>query len=211
MLSAVGTDAQGRKTSTSILVNVDQTAPLLSIESPQDQSLISRSKIDIRGTVNDAVEGLFQAPQPTLTVQVNGKAIEAATQVTDKQFLIKDLPLQTGPNRIVITASDMHGNQRSASILVLRNFIGSSRITLLSGDQQSGLIGEKLAQPLRVVALDENGSPLAKQAIHVDVIRGSGSISDSASQEHKANGLTLKIASSDLWMSQQNRRLLFLV
>jgi large repetitive protein len=57
LLSTNATDSSGRIGSANVTVYVDQTAPLLSIENPVNNAVTSAGKIDVRGMVNDAVEG----------------------------------------------------------------------------------------------------------------------------------------------------------
>jgi hypothetical protein len=191
MITAVATDALGRITSSAITVNVDQTAPILRIESPDNLSLTSAAKLDVRGMVNDAVEALHGAPEPTVSVTVNGKAVATqASQVSDRYFLIPDVPLQIGQNTLRITATDHLGNARSQDLQVSRIAVGSDRLTLLSGNNQTAAANTELAKPLVIVAINAAGEPLAGQAITFDIQRGSGSISTTQGAATKPNGIT---------------------
>jgi hypothetical protein len=125
MITAVATDAAGRVSSAAITVNVDQTAPILRPEAPLDQAITSNNRIDVRGMVNDAVEGLIGAPEPTVSVVVNGQSASSrAGQVADRFFVIPDVPLQLGQNSLRITATDHVGNARSQELQVTRIAVG---------------------------------------------------------------------------------------
>ena len=142
--------------------------------------------------VNDAVEVLYGAPEPTVRVSVNGQTVTTGqSQVSNRYFLIPDVPLQIGNNTLRITATDHFGNARSQDLQVSRISVGSSRLTLVNGNRQTAPINYELAQPLQVVALNAAGEPLAGLPISFDVLRGTGSISTSQGAPTQPNGLTL--------------------
>jgi hypothetical protein len=177
-----------------IAIGVDQTAPILRIEAPEDKSITSNSRIDIRGMVNDAVEALHGAPESRVSISVNGQTITTASQnaqVSDRYFLIPEVPLQIGNNQLRITATDHLGNARSQELRISRISAGSERLTLLGGNHQSAPINIELAKPLQVVALNAQGEPVANLPISFDVLRGSGSISTTQGAPTKPNGLTV--------------------
>jgi large repetitive protein len=154
----------------------------------------SASKIDIRGMVNDAVEALNGAPEPTVSVLVNGQAVTTqanqAAQVSDRYFLIPEVPLQIGANTIRITATDHLGNARSQDIQVSRIAAGSDRLTLLGGNRQSAAVNTELAKPLSIIALNAAGEPIANLPVNFDIMRGTGAISTSQGTPVKTNGIT---------------------
>ncbi|NRR32087.1 hypothetical protein HSX11_18080 [Oxalobacteraceae bacterium] len=178
LVSVVATDKQGRVGSASITVSVDQTAPFLAIESPLNNAVTSANSIDVHGTVNDAVEGYYAAPDPTVTVR--GGQGEVKAVVADKQFFAAGVPLVLGENTITVSAADQAGNVRSAQLRVLRIGAGSARLTSYSGNGQSAAAGGPLPKPLTVAALDRDGKPLANTAVTFDVARGTGSLARAA-------------------------------
>jgi len=171
VLTVVATDANGRVGTAAVSVSVDQTAPILTVESPIDGAITSNSKIDVRGIANDAVEGFVGAPEPTVTV--NGKS----GAVSDRYFLVTDVPLQLGMNTLTVTAADQFGNARSQEIKVSRIAVGSDRLTIIDGNNQTANAVTELPRPLIVVAVNAVGEPLAGFPINFDVLRGTGSIS----------------------------------
>jgi hypothetical protein len=177
LLSAVATDAYGNMASTSVTVAVDQTAPLLSIEAPAKDALTSSATVDVRGVVNDAIEGWIDAPYPTVTVinAANGKTSTA--KVADRYYIAEDVALEIGSNLLTISAVDQVGNRRSQQLDVTRIGAGSNRLTLLSGNRQRGALSSPVPKPLAIVALAKDGNPLANVAVAFDVLRGTGSIS----------------------------------
>lgn len=188
MLTAVATDASGRVGSAAIQVSVDQTAPILTIEAPLSNAITSSSTIDVRGMVNDAVEAFIGAPEPKVAVTVNG--VTKAGQVADRFYLVADVPLQIGENTLTVTATDQFGNARSQDLKVSRVAVGSDRLTLLSGNNQSAKSYTELPRPLVVVALNAAGEALANLPIRFDITRGTGSISTTQGQATKPDGVT---------------------
>jgi hypothetical protein len=184
VISVVATDANGRVGSAALTVSVDQTGPILTIEAPLTDAMTSASTIDVRGMVNDAVEGLIGAPEPTVTV--NGQP----AQVFDRYYLAANIPLQIGENELTVIATDQFGNSRTRTMHVSRIAVGSSRLTMLSGNHQQAAAVSELSQPLRVVALNAQGQPLPDLPLQFDVMRGTGSISTQQGQPTSANGMT---------------------
>ncbi len=192
MITVVAVDLKGRTSSAAITVSVDQTAPILSVEAPLNGSVTSAARIDVRGIVNDAVEGFAGAPEPVVTVFVNGAepAGVKPAQVADRYFVLTDVPLAIGENSVIVTARDQFGNARSQEIRINRVAVGSSRLTPTGGNHQRGPIGTLLPKPLSVVALNAAGEPLAKLPIKFDVTRGTGSISLTEAGGKAGNGAT---------------------
>ena len=174
LISAVATDAAGATGSASITVFVDQTAPLLTVEAPAPGAATSSARIDVRGIVNDAVEGDVQSPNPVVTVTnaSNGRTLSA--KVADRYFLAEDVPLEVGINVLSLTATDHLGNARTREIRLSRVAVGSSRLTLMGGNRQRGGLNARLPKPLTVLAIDRDGNPLADVPIQFDVMRGTG-------------------------------------
>lgn len=184
VLTVVATDATGRVGTSTITVSVDQTAPILTIETPQDLHVTSAAAIDVRGVVNDAVEGMTGAPEPVVTV--NG--VEA--QVADRYFLASTVPLQVGENVLSVVATDHLGNRRVRELRVSRIAVGSHRLSALSGNGQTGDVGVELPQPLAIVALDRDGAPVADLPVSFDVMRNTGSITSARGQVQRPDGVS---------------------
>lgn len=183
VLTVVATDAAGRVGSSTVTVSVDQTAPILSIETPQDLHVTSAAAIDVRGVVNDAVEGMSGAPEPVVTV--NG--VEA--RVSDRYFLASTVPLQVGENVLNVVATDHLGNRRARELRVSRIAVGSHRLAALSGNDQTGDVGAELPQPLAIVALDRDGAPVVDLPVSFDVMRNTGAITTVRGQVQRPDGV----------------------
>lgn len=176
MLSAVATDARGRSASAEVTLYVDQTAPLLSVEFPTASFTTSEQQVDVRGLVNDAVEGRIGAAQPTVTVTNTTNAQTVAASVGNLGFLAPAVPLEVGVNRLVVIATDALGNARERTIELNRTAVAHARLVVLEGHLQRGAADVELVSPLSVLAVDEEGQPMVGVPVRFDVLRGTGSI-----------------------------------
>ena len=176
LITATATDAHGRSGSASITAYVDQTAPLLTVESPTPEMITSLRHIDVRGIVNDAVQAQVETVSPRVRVRNLTSGAEVEAEVGGLGYLARDVPLEVGLNRLEVTARDQHDNARSHNVEIVRIMAGSGRLIALSGNRQHGLAGGLLSQPLVIQAFDAEGHAIAGLPVHVDIVRGSGSI-----------------------------------
>ena len=204
LVTATATDSSGQIGSASLTLYVDQTAPILTIEAPVNtglaglampfgksnnpvaagsaivpSALTSNATIDVRGIVNDAVEGGLKVPYPKVTVANVTTGLTTPVyqgKVSDRYFIVEDIPLDVGQNELTVTATDWVGNARSQKLTVSRVNVGSNRITLAGGNRQRGALNTELAKPLIVTAIDKAGLPLANVPLTFEVLRGTGSI-----------------------------------
>jgi hypothetical protein len=181
LVNVVATDAAGRTATASVTVTVDQTAPMLSVEAPLKDAITSAARIDVRGVVNDAVEGWADAPYAQVSVSNAANGQVAGAKVADRFYIAEDVPLEVGANVLSVTATDQAGNVRRQQVTVTRIAAGSSRLTLLGGNRQRAAINAALAKPLSIVALAKDGNPLADLPVTFDVLRGTGTIAASVS------------------------------
>jgi len=189
LLSVVATDSTGRTALSSITVYVDQTAPILTIENPVVNAVTSASSIDIRGIVNDAVEGGVGAAEAVVKIKNSANNQEVTAQVSDRYYFGTDLPLEVGANDITVTATDGLGNARTKPLRVSRIAVGSKRITILDGNRQLGPVKTELGKALQISATDAAGNPLVNVPIRFDIVRGNGSIRKVHDQVIKPDGI----------------------
>jgi large repetitive protein len=206
LVTATATDAGGQVGTASLTLYVDQTAPILTLEAPVNtglaglampfgvssgksnnsptaavpSALTSNARVDVRGIVNDAVEGGLKVPYPTVTVNNVTTGLTTPGKVSDRFFIVEDVPLDVGQNELTVTATDWVGNARSQKLTVSRVNVGSNRITLAGGNRQRGALNTELAKPLIVTAIDRAGLPLANIPLTFEVLRGTGSINPAA-------------------------------
>ncbi|AVP96150.1 hypothetical protein C7S18_02605 [Ahniella affigens] len=188
LLTIVAKDARGRAASLSRTVFVDQTAPIVTIESPEVDATTSSATINVRGVVNDAVEPGLLAPEVRVRVQIEGGGQVIDAMVSDRYYFAQDLQLQPGMNRILVQAEDALGNIRTAHTRIARTMVGTERLVLIDGDSQMASVDTFASRPLTVQWLDAQGNPRADQDVRFDVTRGSGTISETSTGGTNVNG-----------------------
>lgn len=186
-LTAVATNAGGNQGSASIDVTLDTTPPHVTIDSPGSGTTTTSGTVTVTGIVNDVVVGTVNDQNATVTV--NG--IQA--QVANRSYSAVNVPLSLGANTIQAVAVDRAGNATTTNITVTRVLgsqppapaIGQAVITqslnIISGNNQSAVIGTQLATPLVVVLQDPMGNPVANQPVVFQVTADSGTLNTSAS------------------------------
>ncbi|MCX6592349.1 MAG: Ig-like domain-containing protein [Acidobacteria bacterium] len=174
VLVATATTATGASTA-SITVNLDTTPPRPTITSPADKAVTTEAAIPVSGNVNDIVVGTVNPQQVTVTV--NG----VPAQVANRMFLLPSLPLNLGDNLIAVVARDRAGNSLTTQVTVKREAPAAQpRIRLVSGNNQTGVIGGLLAQPLVVNLTDAAGKPVPNKPVIFKVTQNNGSVSGGA-------------------------------
>jgi hypothetical protein len=167
--------ATGLVSTTSIQVTLDTTPPHVTITSPANQFVTTASSISVAGSVNDIVVGTVNAQQAQVTV--NG----TAAQVANRSFLASNIPLNLGTNSIQAVAVDQAGNEATTQITVTRQAPAAQpQIQLISGNNQTGVIGTVLPAPLIVGLTDANGNPVANQYVIFKVIQDNGMVAAAA-------------------------------
>ncbi|WP_170113065.1 carboxypeptidase regulatory-like domain-containing protein [Ahniella affigens] len=181
LLTVSAVDEFGRTGVAQRTLYVDQTAPILSVESPAEGAITASANVSIRGIANDAVEAQVGALEPSvrITNQSNGASVQAT--VSNRYFRATELPLALGLNRLDVSAEDQHGNVRHQTLTVTRIAGGTPQLAIVSGDTQRAPTDVVLAAPLVVAALTADGSPLTDANVQFDVVRGSGLIATDAS------------------------------
>ncbi|MGR9107647.1 MAG: hypothetical protein ACU843_12020 [Gammaproteobacteria bacterium] len=176
VITAVARNAAGNVGTASIEVTLDTTPPRVTIDSPGNGFITGNSSITVAGMINDIVVGTVNGEQAQVTV--NG--IEA--QVANRSFLAAEVPLSPGPNTITAIGTDRAGNTASAGITVtFEEIVGEARINLVSGNNQTGMIGTQLAEPLVVKVTDGAGDPVLEKTVIFKVTENNGTLSSSHS------------------------------
>lgn len=169
VITATASTPAGGIGTTSVEVTLDTTPPHVTITSPADQFVTTDSAISIAGNINDIVVGTVNDTQAQ--VNVNG----AAAQVANRTFLAADVPLALGPNVIQAVGRDRVGNAATTQITVVRQPPAADQhIQLVSGSNQSGVIGGSLGQPLVVALVDGIGAPVANAPVIFKVTQNDG-------------------------------------
>lgn len=171
LITATATDGDGHQGTATINVVRDTKPPLIELESPLPGAVLAEAQITVRGLVNDIVAGTVNAAQATVTVD----GVPAA--VANRSFAADGVTLEPGINEIEIEAVDSSGNRSTKSLRVwLKQDLPSIR--KVSGDRQSGTVGQALGQPLVVEVRDAAGQPIAGRTVLFKVRDGDGSFAD---------------------------------
>lgn len=98
VITGTVTDATGNSATASMTLNIDQSAPALTVASPSEGDTVSSNTITVTGNVLDSLSGVAN-------VSCNG----TATSVTSGNFSC-DLSLNPSVNLVRIVATDVAGN-----------------------------------------------------------------------------------------------------
>ena len=164
----------------SISVSLDTTPPYLTVESHKDGDTVFTDTVTITGLVNDIVRGTITPSEAVVTV--NG--IPAV--VSNRSYAASNVPLAEGPNTIVVRGADNVGNTGSTSITLNRVTALGYRLELLSGQDQTAVIGDVLPRPLLVRVVDASGNPVEGRNVVFRVIQGSGRVGAGSAAEDRA-------------------------
>ena len=126
--------------------------------------------ISVSGLVNDIVPGTVNTSEAAVTV--NGVSAE----VVNRSFLAAAVPLAPWENEVVARAVDASGNVGEHRITVTRDEGPASRLRIVSGNHQQGVIGTALPEPLVVELLDLGGQPVAGRPVVFRLIGNDGGL-----------------------------------
>lgn len=132
IITGGATDSNGDTAEASVTLNIDRTAPTLTISSPSDGDSTSSSSITVSGTVSDSRSG------------VSGVTCDgSATTVTSGSFSC-NISLSVGVNLIVIQGTDDAGNVAAAILHITRTGsftttslqVSPAVVNMVAGDTQ---------------------------------------------------------------------------
>lgn len=170
-LTCVARDAEDKVGTASITATLDTTGPRVTIDSPGEGATLTASPVTVTGMINDIVVGTVNGEQARVTC--NGKD----AQVANRAFVAIDIPLVAGANTITCTGNDRAGNVDTEETHVTLDSSADKKIMLVSGNIQTGAIGELLPVPL-VVALTKNGAPAVGEVVAFKVMENDGVLSN---------------------------------
>lgn len=116
IFTGTATDKAGNTAQAQVMLNLDRTAPALTITSPANGAVVTSDNITVTGLAGDTLSGLA-------SVTCNGQPVAVAP---DNTFSNGPLPLLDGPNTFAIVATDLAGNIVQQTVSVTRpctNFI----------------------------------------------------------------------------------------
>ena len=172
-ITVVATSQNGSSAIATVHVTLDDSPPLVTIDSPLDGQTVNTSMITVSGMVKDII-GPAVDPGTTI-VSVNG----VAATITNDRYSASNVALAAGLNTITAFATDSVGNSNSASISVsFVDVTGQPRIEVVSGDGQQGTAGTELSSPLIARVVDAGGNGVAGVPVVFQITRNNGTLSD---------------------------------
>ena len=172
-ITVVATSQNGSSAIATVHVTLDDSPPLVTIDSPLDGQTVNTSMITVSGMVKDII-GPAVDPGTTI-VSVNG----VAATITNDRYSASSVALAAGLNTISAFAADSVGNSNSASISVsFVDVTGQPRIEVVSGNGQQGTAGSELSSPLIARVADAGGNGVAGVPVVFQVARNNGTLSD---------------------------------
>lgn len=165
-----------RSAPATVALTQDGQEPSIFIDFPQDGSEVFDERVDVLGRVSDMLSGFMG-----LDVRVNGEPAEVDIGIgTNGTFLRANVPLSPGANILEATATDFVGNVQTAQVSVTRSEVNGPRISVVSGNDQTGQVKTELAAPVVVEVLDANDAPVAGCALTWHVARSDGRLTDTS-------------------------------
>ncbi len=107
-ITGTARDKAGNTASTTVRVDIDQTAPVIAISRPAEGEVIYASSVEVVGSVSESLSGLLQ-------FACDG----AETHVQDGHFSCS-FQLAAGPNTLTLSAMDVAGNISTTHLNVTR-------------------------------------------------------------------------------------------
>ena len=173
-------DASGVQASATISVSLDLTPPYVTVESHDDGQIVRQDSVTVTGLINDVVRGTIEDTQANVTV--NGKEAE----ISNRSYSVSGVSLTEGENLITVKGADQVGNVSEETILLVYEPNHGNRLTINSGNDQRGPIGEFLEDPLQVRMIDPDGAPIEGQSVVFRIVQGAGALEDDAGEDVRA-------------------------
>jgi hypothetical protein len=186
VLTAVATNANGISSTATVQITLDTTPPHITIVSPANGSTVTDTSVAVTGIANDVVVGTVNA----LDVQVTVNGI--AAQVANRSYSAANVPLSIGANTIQVTGVDRAGNAATTSISITRvppsqppspaigQGVVTNSLSIVSGNNQTGTIGNQLPSPLVVALVNSSGTALANVPVIFKVTGNNGLVAGSS-------------------------------
>lgn len=170
-LYVTATNEDGLESAASAVAVIrDSRPPELTIDEPTSNAQVHTESMDVVGRVADALSGFIN-----LSVTVGGVAAQVNIGIgTNGSYLRGAVPLVLGDNTLSVTATDGAGNSVTKQVTVTRLALTGTRLTLVSGNNQSAPIYNPLAQPLSVRVTDANGVPVQDRLVTFKVTKSDG-------------------------------------
>lgn len=169
LIVAQAVSDQGGVGADSVVVQVDRTAPQVTVTYPADGAEIFAANVTVIGGAVDLVTGGEAKP---LAVKVNGRDAE----VGNMEFTAVDVSLVEGEQEIRAVATDSAGNRSEATVKVKARIPNGQTLSRVSGDNQVAVAGTTLPDSLVVVLKNPQGQPVPGRRVTFAVERGDGEL-----------------------------------
>ncbi|MGO9255124.1 MAG: Ig-like domain-containing protein [Bryobacteraceae bacterium] len=130
-MTGTATDLAGFSASTTVVVNIDETPPVLVVTSPANGAVVNTGSLTVSGTATDALSGIA-----SLTCQGTA-AVRSGSNFTCV------VPIVPGPNVIVVQGADQAGNTAQESLTVQGGV--PAILTVVPGGGQQGQQNESVS------------------------------------------------------------------
>jgi hypothetical protein len=172
VITAKGTSDSGSVATSTILVYRDSIPPRVVLRYPLDGAIVGQPSIDVTGMVDDIVVGTINSAQ--MSVRVN----DVQAEVANRAFVAKGISLTPGLNTIRVVGTDQGGNSVTVTATVNYDNSAQTKIAVVSGDDQTGLVGAMLAAPI-AVKVTNNGIPVSGRMVTFEVVENNGTLTGS--------------------------------
>jgi len=171
VITATARTASGHVAAQSIFVYRDAIPPTVSIAYPLESGTLYAPSVTVSGMVDDIAIGTVNSAQAR--VSVNGLQAEVA----NRAFVVRNVPLVPGANTLTVTATDQAGNGVTTTRHVTFDATSNEpRISVASGDSQTGIIASPLGQPIVARLTTATGGPAANQPVTFRVVENNGTV-----------------------------------
>jgi hypothetical protein len=173
-------DSGGRTTSPlPFEVLHDSVPPTLFIDFPPSEVEQFVDSVVVAGRVGDMLSGFMG-----LDVTVNGQPANVVVGIGQNGTYERgSVPLELGINKITVVATDALGNSTTKNHRLNRVIPSGSILTSISGDGQSGVVRNKLTDPVVIQVLTEGLDPFPNKLVTFDVSRSDGRLSSTPDPE----------------------------
>ncbi|NOS99999.1 MAG: hypothetical protein HOP29_05180 [Phycisphaerales bacterium] len=157
------------------IITHDTEDPFVYIDFPLNGDEITTATTDVAGRVADSMSGSMG-----LAVSVNGISAAVDDGIgTNGTFFRPTVPLVVGANLITVVATDALGNSAQHQVTVNRVMVDPddpviTRDTVNSGNGQSAPVHALVANPIRVLVMDGDGTPFENKVVTFNVTRSDG-------------------------------------
>jgi hypothetical protein len=117
-VTGIATDASSNTANVTATVNLDATAPSLSITSPTSGSTVSNPYVSVSGTVSDSLSGIASVSCNDVPASISGTSFSCTVSL----FAVS--------NSIMVNAMDLAGNTATASVSITVSMTTPSSLTV---------------------------------------------------------------------------------